>query len=366
MALLIYGANGYTGALIAERAAATRVPAIIAARRADAVVALGARLGLTTRVFGLENPAGIDAALEGVKVLLNCAGPFSRTAAPLVEACLRARVHYLDITGELEVLESLAGRDAEARAAGITVLPATGFDVVPSDSLAAEAKHRLPSATHLALAFKASTRMSRGTAMTTVENLDRGGAVRRDGVLARVPSGWKTRTVDFGDGRPRHAITIPWGDVSTAFHTTGIPNIEVYVAVPRALRVGMRLARWTGPLLGSGPVQRLLKARVQAAAPGPSAEARARGVSRLWAEARDGTGGVVTLLLETPEAYELTSWTALALAERALRGELPVGFQTPARAAGRTFVLQFPGVRLRAADDAARQRPATGGRRHVS
>jgi short subunit dehydrogenase-like uncharacterized protein len=354
MALLIYGANGYTGALIAARAAATRMRAIIAGRRADTVRALGARLGLKTRVFGLDNPAGIDAALEGVKVILNCAGPFSQTAAPLVEACLKARVHYLDITGELEVLESLAGRDAEARAAGITVLPATGFDVVPSDSLAAEAKHRLPTAMHLALAFKVSTRMSRGTSMTTVENLDRGGAVRRDGVLVRVPSGWKTRVIPFGDGTSRYAITIPWGDVSTAFHTTGIPNIEVYAALPRRLRVGMRLARWTGPLLGSAPVQRFLKARVQAAAAGPSAEARAQGVSRLWAEARDGAGRSVTLLLETPDAYELTSWTALALAERALRGELPVGFQTPARAAGRTFVLQFPGVKLRASDDGKR------------
>src|SRR3954467_223498 len=121
MALLVYGANGYTGALIVERAAATRLPVIVAGRRAAAVEALGARLGLTTRVFGLDDPAGIDAALTGVNVVLHCAGPFSRTAAPLVEACLRARAHYLDITGELEVLESLAARDAAARSAGVTV-----------------------------------------------------------------------------------------------------------------------------------------------------------------------------------------------------------------------------------------------------
>jgi short subunit dehydrogenase-like uncharacterized protein len=352
MALLVYGATGYTGTLIVERAAAMRLPVIVAGRRAAAVEALGARLGLTTRAFGLEDPAGIDAALTGVNVVLNCAGPFSRTAAPLVEACLRARAHYLDITGELEVLESLAARDAAARSAGVTVLPAAGFDVVPSDCLAAEAKHRLPTATHLALAFKTSTRMSRGTSMTAIENLDGGGAVRRDGVIVRVPSGWKTRTIDFGDGTPRHAITIPWGDVSTAFHTTGIPNIEVYMAVPRALGSALRLARWTGPLLGSAPVQRLLKARAQSAPPGPSAEERAQGVSRLWAEARDGAGRALELRLETPDPYQLTSWTALALAESALRGQLPVGFQTPARAGGRTFVLQFPGVELRTADHA--------------
>jgi short subunit dehydrogenase-like uncharacterized protein len=347
MALLVYGANGYTGALIAERAAAHGVRAILAGRRAESVNALGTRLGLPARVFGLDDRDGLNAALDGVTVVLNCAGPFSRTAAPLVEACLRARVHYLDITGELEVLEALAARDAEARAAGITVLPATGFDVVPSDCLAAEAHHRLPTATHLALAFRAGTRMSRGTSMTTLENLSGGSAIRRDGAIVRIPSGGKTRSIDFGDG-PQPAITIPWGDVATAYHTTGIPNIEVFVAVPRALRVGMRLARWAGPLLGSAPLQRFLKARVQAGPAGPSAEERARGVSHLWAEARDEAGHVVELRLETPEAYELTSWTALALAQRALRGELPLGFQTPARACGRGFVLQFPGVKLHA------------------
>lgn len=345
VALLIYGATGYTGSLIAERAVAKGVPVIVAGRRADAVDALASRLGRTGRVFGLDTPEATAAALDGVTVVLNCAGPFSRTAAPLVDACLRARAHYLDITGELDVVESLAARDAEARAAGITVLPATGFDVVPSDCLAAEAKHRLPTATHLALAFQAGTRLSRGTATTSIENMNGGGAVRRAGKITRVPSGWRTRAIDFGDG-PRKAVTIPWGDVATAFHTTGIPNIEVYVALPASLRVGLRAARWLGPLLGSAPLQRFLKSRVSRGPAGPDADQRAGGASHLWAEARDEAGHLVQLRLRTPEAYELTTWTSLEIAERALRGELPVGFQTPARACGRDFVLRFPGVTL--------------------
>lgn len=355
MSLLIYGANGYTGALVARRAAGTGVRAILAGRRADAVNALAAELGCAGRVFRLDDPTAIAVELRGVRVVLNCAGPFSRTAAPLVDACLRARAHYLDITGELEVLEALAGRDAEARAAGITVLPAAGFDVVPSDCLAAEAHHRLPGATHLALGFSAGTRMSRGTAMTSIENASGGGVIRRDGALVRVPSGWRTRRIDFGDG-PRKAITIPWGDVSTAYHTTGIPNIEVYVAVPLALRAGLRLARWGGPLLASPAIKSFLERRARSGAAGPDADARARGSSLLWAEARDGGGRVVEVRLRAPEPYELTSWTALALATRALRGELPVGFQTPARACGRGFVLEFSGVTLSPAD--VRQAPA--------
>lgn len=345
MALLIYGANGYTGALIAERAAGKGIAAFLGGRDAAAVNGLAARLGLPARVFGLEDPGAAAAALRGVTVVLNCAGPFSRTAPALVDACLRARAHYVDITGELDVIEALAARDGDARAGGITVLPAAGFDVVPSDCLAAEAKHRLPSATHLALAFLAKTRLSRGTATTSIENMNGRGAVRRDGRITPVPSGWKTRAIDFGDG-PRKAITIPWGDVASAYHTTGIPNIEVYVAVPTLLRVGLRLMRWGGPALASAPLQRLFKARVRRGPAGPNAEQRARGACHLWAEARDEAGHSIELRLRTPEAYELTTWTALELAERAGRGELPIGFQTPARACGRELVLGFPGVTL--------------------
>jgi short subunit dehydrogenase-like uncharacterized protein len=345
MALLVYGANGYTGELIARRAAAVGVPAVLAGRNAGAVAALAAELGREHRAFALDDDAALDRVLSGITVVLNCAGPFSRTAAPLVTACLRARAHYLDITGEIAVLEALATRDAEARAAGIALLPGAGFDVVPTDCLAAHVARRLPSATHLAIAFSAGTRMSRGTALTAIENAHGGGLVRREGHLVRVPSGWRSRRIDFGpELGARTAITIPWGDVATAYHTTGIPNIEVYVAVPLAVRAALRASRALGPLLATGAVKRALAARVRRGPSGPTAAERARRGSHLWAEARDDAGQIAVARLRTPESYELTSMTALDLAARALRGELPVGFQTPARAAGPDYVLQFPGV----------------------
>ena len=153
------------------------------------------------RVFSLDDPAALGAGLDGVAAVLNCAGPFSRTARPMAEACLRRGVHYLDVTGEIAVFEELASRDAEAQAAGVMLLPGVGFDVVPSDCLAAHLKRRLPSATKLALGFQAVSRLSRGTAMTMVENLPPGGMIRRGGVLTRVPAGWQTRAIDFGAGR---------------------------------------------------------------------------------------------------------------------------------------------------------------------
>ncbi|HET9954041.1 MAG TPA: saccharopine dehydrogenase NADP-binding domain-containing protein [Polyangiaceae bacterium] len=348
MSLLIYGANGYTGELIARRARAIGVDperVILAGRNAGSIAALGQSLGFGTRVFGLDDPARLDAVLDGVQVVLNCAGPFIRTALPLVEACLRRRAHYLDISGELAVLEGLAGRDQQARAAGITLLPAAGFDVVPSDCLAAEIHARLPAAVELTLAFEAPEGMSRGTAITSLEQSPRGGVVRRDGKLVRVPTGHRTRQIDFGSGE-RTAICIPWGDVATAYYTTGIPNIEVYAALPWPMRAAIRASNWLRPVLSSKGFQRLVVDQLMAGATGPSDTQRARGQSLLWAEGRDDEGRSVQLRLRTPESYELTSWTALELAERARHGKLPVGFQTPARACGKGLIQQFPGVSL--------------------
>lgn len=166
----------------------------------------------------------------------------------MVESCLRTRTHYLDITGEIAVFEALAAQDGEAKAAGIMLLPGAGFDVVPSDCLAAHLKARLPSATRLILGLRGLGRTSRGTATTVVENIHRGGLVRHNGVLTPVPAAWKTRQIDLGRGLVT-AVLVPWGDVSTAYYSTGIPNIEVYMALPTLLRRLMVLSRYLGWLL---------------------------------------------------------------------------------------------------------------------
>src|SRR5438552_12002536 len=237
---LIYGASGYTGSLIAQEAARRGQRPILAGRTAEMVQALALQLGLEHRIFSLDAPAALVEGIRDMRAVLHCAGPFARTAKPMADACLRTGVHYLDITGEEDVFEALAARDAEAKAARVMLLPGVGFDVVPSDCLAAHLKRRLPSATRLALGFMSRSRMSRGTALTVVENIHGGGLIRQDGLLKKVPTAWKTRTIDFGAG-PVKAITIPWGDLATAYYSTGIPNIEVYMAAPWAMRMGARL-----------------------------------------------------------------------------------------------------------------------------
>jgi short subunit dehydrogenase-like uncharacterized protein len=340
---ILYGANGYTGELVARLAVGLGHRPILAGRRADAVCALAEELCLERRLFSLDEPARIDQALAGMSLVLHCAGPFSHTSRAMADACLRTGTHYLDLTGEIEVFEALAARDREARDRDVMLLPGCGFDVVPSDCLALHLRNRLPGARRLALAVSGSGRISRGTALTAIEGLGRGGRVRRAGALTAVPPAWRTRRIDFGEGE-RPAITIPLGDLTTAWHSTGIPDIELYLAASPALRALAVGSRYLGPLLGSAAFRLLLAARVRAGAPGPTEEERRRGRAFVWGEVEDAEGGRAVSRLATPEGYTFTARAALAVIARVLAGHAPAGYQTPATAYGPDFVLGIPGV----------------------
>jgi short subunit dehydrogenase-like uncharacterized protein len=241
------------------------------------------------------------------------------------------------------VFEMMAAASKRAEAAGIALLPGVGFDVVPSDCLAAHLKARLPGATALTLAFTAGGGISHGTAVTMAMNIGAGGAVRRGGRIVRVPAAWKAREIDFGD-KSRHCVTIPWGDVSTAWHSTGIPDIEVYVAVPAMLRGAMVASRYLGWLLGQRWVRDLQLRRIRKRPPGPSAEQLSRGRSTIWGRVGDDSGQSASALLHGPDGYLLTARTALAILRRVLDGDAPPGFQTPSKAYGPDFVLTIEGV----------------------
>lgn len=342
---LLYGASGYTGEIIAREAVQRGLKPILAGRTREAVEKLAAELGLEARVFALDDPATIEAGLHDCRVVLHCAGPFAHTFRPMLEACLRTQTHYLDITGEISVFELAASHDALAKLAGIMLLPGVGFDVAPTDCLAAQLKAQLPTATQLALAFRGLGRSSRGTTLTALEGMSTGGMVRRDGKLLPVPMAWKTRRIDFGNGKsPLTMITVPWGDVSTAYYTTGIPNIEVYMAFkpwPRRLLKASRYFNW---LLRSSLVQDYLRLQIKRMPRGATAEQRARSTSVVWGEVRDDNGQIVTARIATPDGYTLTARTALAIVERVLDGHAPIGFQTPAQAYGADFIFTIPGV----------------------
>jgi len=342
---MIYGANGYTGRLIAGRAVAQGRKPILAGRDASKVEAVAKELDCSFRVFPLAS-AGVTAKhLDGLSAVLHCAGPFSRTAEPMMGACLLAGVDYLDITGEWDVIELAAQQHDVAVAAGVSILPAVGFDVVPTDCLAAQLAGALPAAVELELAFTVGSSISPGTASTMLASLGRGGRVRKDGHIIRVPTAWKTRQLRFPSG-DRQAVTIPWGDVSSAFHTTRIPNIQVYAATTTKQIRALRRWRWLLPMTQFAPIQWLGRQWIKRHIGGPSDSERAAGYAEFWGRVTDGEGRIAEATLVTPEGYSLTVQTALEIVRRTLAGEVDPGFSTPAQAFGGEFIEQFDGVQF--------------------
>ena len=347
MSFLLYGAYGYTGRLIADLAVQRGHRPVLAGRDPDRLADVADDLGLDHVAVGLGNANALDRALADVPLVLHAAGPFSQTSAPMVEACLRTGTHYLDVTGEIAVFEALAARDGEACERGITVLPGVGFDVVPTDCLAAHVAERLPSATRLRIAIRALSSASHGTAQTAVEQAGQPGAARVAGRIVDVPAAHDQIEVDFGDGTPRTCTAIPWGDVSTAYHSTGVPNVTVYAALPPVAVRAMKASRVLGPVLRSDPVQAALRAVVSRVVSGPSDADRQRGRSLAWAEATDGAGGRAAAVWSGPEGYALTADSALRSALSVLDGRAEPGFQTPSLAFGPDFALEMEGTARR-------------------
>lgn len=338
---LIYGANGYTGELITRMAAERGLKPILAGRNAIAVESLAKTFHLDYRVFALDETGLLDAALQEVDMVLHCAGPFSITSRPMAEACVRNKKHYTDITGEISVFETCAAMGKKAEEAGVMMMPGVGFDVVPSDCLARHLKDRLPTATHLSLAFYGMGRLSHGTQATMTMNVGRGGAIRKDGKITPVPAAWKTREIDFGEVT-KTGVTIPWGDVATAYYSTGIPNIEVFTVVPPSNLKMLKMSRYLGWLLATGPFQNYLQSKIPAG--GPSDAERAKGKTLLWGEARDPNGNRVETRLQGPEGYTITAIAALNIAEKILAGKFTPGYQTPAKAYGADLILEIEGT----------------------
>jgi short subunit dehydrogenase-like uncharacterized protein len=260
----------------------------------------------------------------------------------MLDACLASATHYVDINGEISVFEAAHERDRQAREAGLVVCPGVGFDVIPSDCLAVCLHQALPDASQLALGFDSASGLSPGTAKTLVEGLKLGGKVRRAGIITDVPLGYKRRQIDFGRGE-KPAIAIAWGDVATAYYSTGIGNIEVYLPTSPALAIGMRLLDPLRPLLGLDAVQRGLKRLLEKGLRGPDQASRELQRSWLWGEVRNAAGDMKTARLETANGYEVTVHGMLLAVRHLLAYRGPGGYFTPTQLLGPRCVEQLPG-----------------------
>ena len=345
---MLYGANGYTGRLIAKHAVAQGQRPILAGRNEQQIREMAAELDCPFRIFGLKPHDSISSHLTEIDLVLNCAGPFIETAEPMISACLSAGVHYLDITGEWKVIEAAAGRDEQAKFAGVVIMPAVGFDVVPSDCLSLHLAQALPDANRLELAFKVAAResaISPGTATTIFSQLGEGTFVRENGKIQKLADRWQSTKIPFASGE-RSAVAISWGDIASAYHSTGIPNIRVYQALSEKRIQKMKRWNWLLPLTGLSIVQSLGRRWIKKNIPGPTKSQREKSQTEFWGRATNAAGQSVEATLTTPEGYTLTSRTSVEIVRRVLAGEVPPGFATPAKGLGAEFIENFEDANL--------------------
>jgi len=341
---LIYGSYGYTGQLIVERAVKEGMRPILAGRDERKLRAQSEKFKLEYRAFSLDETAKLDSALNEAAAVLHCAGPFVLTFRQMAEACLRTKKHYVDISGEIEGFEALAKLSDQAKQAGIMLLPGGGFDVVPTDCLAAHLKQRLPGATHLRLFLRGvGAGVSRGTAKSAIENMHRQGMIRKDGKLTQVPPVWKALMQDFGRG-PVRVVSVGWGDVSTAYHSTGIPNVETYISFPQPLINLMYDMRTFGPLFYNRVAKTILKSLMNLYPPGPVETRRMKSFATIIGEVTDNQGERAVSKLRTREGYTFTAQVTVQIMKQILNQDYKIGFQTPSNVYGADFVLQFEGV----------------------
>jgi short subunit dehydrogenase-like uncharacterized protein len=346
---LLYGANGYTGELIVRYAKTHDLHPVLAGRSASAIESLALKYSLPFHVFDLTEKEKLLEALREVNLVLNAAGPFDSTAKPIIEACLETGTHYIDINGDISVFEMIKTFDDPAKKAGIMLLPGSGFDVVPTDCLARYLKNELPGAVSLQLAFATlGGGLSHGTATTMINKLGKGGMIRENGELVKKPLGHKGAWIDFklDDGTTKgiFVMTIPWGDVATAFYSTAIPNIESYTGISRKIYYALKgqfLFNW---LLRSGLVKNIARKRINNAPPGPSDEQRKKSRSLVWGKATDAKGNSVSHSFSGPDGYTMTMLACSIIVQKILDGNLKPGFQTPATAYGPDLLREIPGM----------------------
>lgn len=340
---MIYGANGYTGRLIALEASRRDITLLLAGRHSEGLRELSDKTTYPARLFSLDtSPQTIAQHLQDIDGVLNCAGPFSATALPLAKACLRAGVHYLDITGELSVFEQLHNLHREARKKKVVICPGCGFDVVPTDCVAATLKEQLPDANKLTLAFNTKGRISAGTAKTGVEIFRKGGKIRSMSNLVDVPLGKLTRKIAF-HGKELDTSCFPLADLATAYRTTNIPNVETFIPLPEDINKKLRYLQYARYLLAFPPLENLVKNKV-GNRQGPSATERSQSKAEIWGEAENQQGKKVIVEMTTADPYDVTVESALGMMEYLTEFAVTQGgYYTPAKLMGANYICALPG-----------------------
>ena len=339
---MIYGANGYTGRLIVDKAVKKGLRPVLAGRNAREIRMLARHYDLDFRVFTCSRDS-ID--LRGIDLVLHCAGPFINTFYPMLQACLKYSCHYLDITGEIAVFEKCSQMSNKIKQSGVIVMPGVGFDVVPSDCLLSYVAQSVNDVEHLILGVHGRGPLSWGTMNTMVEGFLTKGAVRESGALRLVPIAYRSSVLSFAN-RKRTCVTVPWGDVSTSFYSTDVPNIRVEFSSKVSWIFLLKFLRPLAILWGADWFKSVLRKYIKTMAKGPDAEQLQTQGCDMVAYALRSDGSGLRAHLQSVNGYQLTANTALAVIGRIKNSELGAGFYTPSRAFGWEFIKNLEGVEL--------------------
>lgn len=347
--VLLYGANGYTAKLILAELLKSRIDPILAGRNETEIRMIAEENKLAYRIFSLTNHNEILKGLDDITILVNCAGPFSKTAGPLLKACLERRIHYIDITGEIAVFKLAHSYDEQAKEQGIIICPGLGFDVVPTDCLALLLKEQFGAdANNLELAFHAQGGASKGTALTSFAGSGNGTKIRRDGKIISAPFGKYQKDIKFPHKTLR-VNSIPWGDVFTSYISTGIPNVTVYIVMhPKTIKRMQRFQRLF--FLGRiQPFKWFITKQIKKSIPqggGPNTEVRSKTFSYIWGNVSDTQGKSLTYQLKTINGYDLTAIGTTLAVKKIESIKDKKGYFTPSLLFGSNFILEIPGSEL--------------------
>lgn len=342
--VLIYGAYGFTGAGIARLASEYGITPVLAGRNESKLKPLADSLGYDYVVLSLENNHdNLVKVLRHFEIVLHIAGPYTFTAQPMLDAVVEAGTHYVDLTGENHVIQAQLDRDDEFKRANIMVMPAVGYDVVPTDCLNVYVAAKINRPTQLTVVLDGNytavegAQASRGTMKSALEMLGRPLLERKNGKMVAMNTPRLIHRTEAG--RQQTLLQIPWADMMTSYVSTGIPNIEVFQVqegeVPPWL---LRVAR-------SDSGRRVLGWLIDNFAPeGPPPGAQEKRQTRIVSTVSNDVGATASAELITPEAYLLTFHSTLIVARRVIDGEWEPGFQTVGMVYGPDLVLEVPGV----------------------
>ena len=346
---MIYGANGYSGKLVAQLAVNKGYKPILAGRNESAIIKMANDFGLDSRVFGLENENSLAEELKDINLVLNCAGPFVETAEPFVKACLKHGVHYLDLSGELEVFEYCYSHGDEAKEKGILICPGVAFDVVPTEAIAAKLKAAMPDATTLKLGFDGDMSLSPGSSITLLKGIGNPNLslfmVRENNILEKAQKP-KFENLAYEYGGKRHkSMTLTWADLNAAHYSTDIPNIYVFIKATLTNRLSFAYMQLVSGVFKSKLIQAISQRFIKVLIKGPTLKDLENNRMLVFGEISNIEGQTKRLYLNVSHGYKFTSQSALAFVDYCLNNNVSPGYCTPSQLTGPDFVLGFTGSR---------------------